>query len=487
MKSILALAGISMCCSCLFGQWEPDTRLTYDDSVSTTFLGYASSIAAEENTVVLTWQDNREGTWEIYAMRSTDHGVSWSMAERISDTRVNSEYPCIAMSNGFVHAAWHDMCDGNKEIYYSRSTDNGFSWETPFRITDDPNNSTMPSIAACGNDVYLVWNDDRSGLNDVYFTRSLDNGVTWEENTRITYAEMPSLYPAIAANDSCLHGVWARDWEIYHMRSIDKGITWEMENRLTNDPHLSLFASVALFGEQVHVVWHDQRNGNIDIYYTCSSDGGLTWEDERPLTTHVSSSNIPTCAAHGAYVHVAWYDNRDGNYEIYYTRSIDSGASWENETRLTAHDSISKAPSICVAGPCVHLVWQDNRDGNDEVYYKRNPTGSHCDENCSAGTIQSRVHVYPHPCSGNACIYILVPYISKGFPDACVCIYDVSGRLVRDISEDIVGQSVQGSMSVTKLVWDGHDYHNNAVSGGVYFVKCTINNNTQIEKIIVVK
>ena len=75
-------------------------------------------------------------------------------------------------------------------------------------------------------------------------------------------------------------------------------------------------------------------------------------------------------------MHVVWYDNRDGNNEIYYKRSTDAGINWGADTRLTNNTAYSEYPSVAVSGSVVHVVWNDYRDGNSEIYYKRNPTGN---------------------------------------------------------------------------------------------------------------
>ena len=78
----------------------------------------------------------------------------------------------------------------------------------------------------------------------------------------------------------------------------------------------------------------------------------------------------------GSDIDVVWDDNRDGNYEIYYKGSKDGGLIWGDDTRLTNNGSTSMHPFISSSGQAAHVVWNDNRDGNYDIYYKRNPTKS---------------------------------------------------------------------------------------------------------------
>ena len=76
-------------------------------------------------------------------------------------------------------------------------------------------------------------------------------------------------------------------------------------------------------------------------------------------------------AASGTDVHVVWEDERDGNQEIYYKRSTDDGVSWGSDTRLTNSADSSSCPSVAVTGTAVHVFWSDKRNGNFEPYHKR--------------------------------------------------------------------------------------------------------------------
>jgi hypothetical protein len=78
-------------------------------------------------------------------------------------------------------------------------------------------------------------------------------------------------------------------------------------------------------------------------------------------------------AVSGDSILVAWEDYRDGNGEIYGRMSADGGASWGEEMRLTSARGFSACPQVTAHAGKFHLVWQDDRDGNFEVYYTALP------------------------------------------------------------------------------------------------------------------
>jgi hypothetical protein len=168
-------------------QWEPNQRLTFNDSISLTSRNNAHCIAASGDTVHVIWWDCRDGDWEIYYCSSTDGGVSWSTDRRLSQAPSASRDPSIAVDCSTVHVAWYSYQSGDRLIRYRRSTNSGRDWEPERHLSDDSSSSREPSLSVAGAAVHLVWWDHRDGNYEVYYKRSTDGGVTWGADTRLTY------------------------------------------------------------------------------------------------------------------------------------------------------------------------------------------------------------------------------------------------------------------------------------------------------------
>ncbi|MBN8583501.1 MAG: T9SS type A sorting domain-containing protein [Ignavibacteria bacterium] len=112
------------------------------------------------------------------------------------------------------------------------------------------------------------------------------------------------------------------------------------------------------------------------MYYKRSTNAGVSWEPDIRLTNSSGDSYNPSLVVSGTFLHLTWEDLRDGNYEIYYKRSTNSGVNWSADTRLTNASADSRYASVITSGNFVHTVWFDDRDGNREIYFKRDPTGN---------------------------------------------------------------------------------------------------------------
>jgi hypothetical protein len=255
-------------------------------------------------------------------------------------------------------------------------------WGPDARLTNDTawshtSYSNAWCVAATGDTVHVVWTDYRSGPAGIFYKQSLDGGATWSPDRRLDNSSVGGIYPSMVIAGTMVHLAWTdyRDGnsESYYKRSLDGGATWGPDFRLTADSSPTYTAAVAVSGTSVHVAFGDWRSGNEEVYYKRSTNSGATWGPDSRLTNSAGRSIFHCAAAYGTDVHLVWEDERDGNVEIYYKRSTDNGITWGTDTRLTNAVDSSSLPSVAATGSAIHVVWTDRRDGNDEIYYKRNP------------------------------------------------------------------------------------------------------------------
>lgn len=148
-----------------------------------------------------------------------------------------------------------------------------------------------------------------------------------------------------------------------------------MINRDVPAVHVSAAPQFKNEGDTLYVVWEDNRNGQKDIYFNASPDGGHTWMagDIRldvGTPPGASASLSPRIAVSGDSVYVVWQDNRrkrDPNAyndyfagDIYLNYSRDRGTTWQsldfrvNRTNDRGHFN----PHIAVSGDTVYVLWE---------------------------------------------------------------------------------------------------------------------------------
>lgn len=139
--------------------------------------------------------------------------------------------------------------------------------------------------------------------------------------------------------------------------------------------------------DALYIAWEDDRNGGIynkDVFFAYSSDGGESWSPDirvnQDPVTEESNQASPALAFHGSTLYALWQDNRQGNYDIYMARSTDDGEHWDEPEGNPINDDQGDAdqvhPSLAVGDDgTLYAVWQDERNGNNDIYLSRSQDG----------------------------------------------------------------------------------------------------------------
>jgi Neuraminidase (sialidase) len=369
---IMAL-GLFLFAQAARADWGPAKRLTWTSGQSK-----FPAIAVDSNKAIhVVWEDGTPGNTEIYYKKSTDGGTTWSAGKRLTWTSDGSYAPAIAVdSSDTIHVVWGEYAPGI-EIYYLRSTDGGANWSPIKRLTWTSDWSGNADIALLpDNTIHVVWDDYTPGASEIYYLRSTDGGANWSPAKRLTWNLDDSRNPAIRSGRD-IHVVWFDETpgnaEIFYKRSTDGGTTWGAVQRLTWTLSDSYAPAIAIDSKNaVHLVWKDEVAGCHEIFYKSSGDGGTTWTAAKRLTWTALDSYAPAIAVDSNdTLRLVWHDSTPGNYEILGKSSTDGGKTWSSSQRLTSTPGESVWPAIAIdSDNAIHVVWQDDTPGNNEIYYK---------------------------------------------------------------------------------------------------------------------
>jgi hypothetical protein len=155
--------------------------------------------------------------------------------------------------------------------------------------------------------------------------------------------------------------------------------------RISDGENAVNYPSIAIDSmDNVHLIWADNRNSEIviagEIYYSkLDSQGNTVIDDLRITNGYPDSSELNNLAADlNDNIHIIWERSEDENSDnktIWYTKLTNNGVTIIDDQEL----SLSQTPNIFVLDTVhlaidsqnrLHIVFQDDRDGNLEIYYK---------------------------------------------------------------------------------------------------------------------
>jgi hypothetical protein len=282
------------------------------------------------------------------------------------------------------------------------------------RVNPDPAGTSERSpILQLGRDngIYIAYiKGNASG--DIYFTRSTDNGATFMTPTRVTTTGnidasfQRTAQFALDTKDN-IHMVWMEDRvndqpDIWYSHSMDKGMTWStpvcVVDADDSSKYMQDFCSIAVdSSDNIYVSFLDfreeQRKTTMygELRLTRSSDGGKTWSVNTKV--NVMPNGIGgTCecckqdiaVSPEGHVYIGFRSNINNRRDIWVARSMDKGDTFEEA--ILIQSGVWTIQACPASGPNItldddedlHIVWCDSRDDSakSNAYYSQLPKDS---------------------------------------------------------------------------------------------------------------
>ena len=427
-------------------------------------------------TVLLTFDPDPDGEDGLIIVESDDNGLTWhdpvivvdSVAGRFEDKELMACDRTIGPSSGNLYVSWTPFW-GESPFYDSThimiacSYDSGQSFQEPVIISDDTGVQwSVPAVGAFG-EVYVAWVDYYPGA--IKMDRSFNYGQTWGVDTEVQPVEF------VAGN---ING----NLYTFSFPAMDVDIfdtPWQ---------------------GRIYMAYADYREGgsDLDIYMTMSDDHGYNWSTPVPINDmltypYVDQFHPWTCVDTNGVVTVVFYDRRwDSNnllMDLYFTQSTDGGVTWSPNERITTVSSDPTAGSRAgLIGEYVGLVswdgvpyaaWTDTRNGNQDVF------AAALDSTITAVPISKNrlpipsnisLDAFPNPFNPVA----MIRFKLQKADHVTLAIYDITGRRVATLLH------TWQSAGTHQRIWNAQ-----GVPSGIYFARLTTRNAALTHKLLLVK
>ncbi len=409
--------------------------------------------------------------------RSQDGGVTWDNGAfaQGGDKQWMAIDRTGGLGEGHVYAYWTQNFSVCFPGFFTRSTDEGASYQNCTTIPNEPFWGTLD--VGPGGELYV---GGSTGFNFVVAksstARDSAQSVSWDFATPVNLGGSISSFngPGSPNPDGLLGQTWI---------AVDR-------SGGPNNGNVYLLCSVEPFS----------GNDPLDVMFSRSTDGGLTWST--PIRINDDLSNTAwqwfgtMSVAPTGRIDVVWLDTRDNpgsfNSSLYYSFSSDGGLTWSANERLsTAFDPHLGWPNQNKMGDYfdmvsdslgAHLAWAATFNGEQDVYYGRilTPLTGIAQGNTPDGApVQFRLaQNYPNPF--NPATTLPFRIANRGMVK--LTIYDAAGREVKTLVREEL------SPGEYEVQWDGADNTGAPVSSGVYLYRINAANKyTETRKMVLMR
>lgn len=294
---------------------------------------------------------------------------------------VNSPYATSAyarpqvLSNGWIVATVYDSTAQQFRFFVSK--DNGSSYQQLCYKNTAASASPEISVCSYGTKIFAL-HTVRTGINGV--SCILFDAAT-VANTEVPYVSIETQtavgqggYITVDSTGT-LHAAWSsknssypNSLNIRYSKSADGGVTWTAPTQVTTENNSAANYSnpcIVTKNNKPAIIFVQDSVGLMRIW--CNMFNGVAWNNSdsvgRGVQVHnggayVQFSPSATVTSNGA-IHVVWHglDSTDNaEYNIRYSKSTDGGVTWSTMTKLTTGNTWSQY------NPCI------SADSSDRLY-----------------------------------------------------------------------------------------------------------------------
>ncbi len=354
--SLSLLITISISDAVIAGDWQDEFPITQDPVLQ--FRAYLTT--APDDTAYAMWLDwtDFEDT-QVSLVKSVDHGQTWTPPTVIFDGFAFDNGAMLADASG-LHVLLVDYTEEGEDetslLYHAKSIDGGSTFSKRTLVSKYQNIAQIKFITGPGKLYIYAFNIVYGGPFDIYdhyLYVSDDAGDTWQEKYITTGSQFAN--PNFTIQDGVIHlvygGAFAQNPAINYIRSQDDGDNWSspVPVSVTIGPHAQL-PQIIVDGSTIHVAWEDDRDNYFNIFYTKSIDGGKTFIDEQQINDTFYGARAKLLLQDDG-LHILWcqYHGDNGwpdtwgsfNYGIIWHKlSTDSGDTWTEEFRVSQNEHI---------------------------------------------------------------------------------------------------------------------------------------------------
>jgi hypothetical protein len=257
------------------------------------------------------------------------------------------------------------------EILFTRSTDGGSTWDN-VPVTRNLSNSRSRALGALFPHIavtragtpraYVVYDDDTAGLRQAYFIRS-KKSTNFKRPAVLSPPGEGAFTPVIALDSTgAINAAWADSVagprQVLFTRSSDIGVTFANPVNVSRSAGEGFDPAIAVdTSDAVALAWEDTGSGEGAIFFSGSSDGGISFSAARRISTGAGEASDPEVAV-----------DRFGGLAVAWIQEVPAGGSSVMISRTTDGGRTFAPPSVVTSGATAEFEYLTMTTGGSRTY-----------------------------------------------------------------------------------------------------------------------
>lgn len=331
--------------------------------------GFQPDIAARQRILYAVYAGRRDDRPDIYLVQSSDEGRNWSAEQRIASSPMAVENLSVLHADNRLFVFWTDFREGNNEVYFTSSRDGRMNeFDREQNITRNRSDSIDFTVRASGENIFLVWADNKTGLYELY-CKIYDVGKKrWLEERAVTRYSGGSLRPQLLTLMDELHLVWQQkdgpDLSIMYSRSSD-GRAWSDPVSVSRGLERSGSPAIAATPDGLTIVFSAENSGQADIYSALYDVVQDKWTVPVPCTADLQVEKEPVLVSTAEGFFLFGRNLSDKQDGIFCIESHDRGLTWSSKYILSQEGETVKNWKVCpdTLNDSIYLIWEEGKEG----------------------------------------------------------------------------------------------------------------------------
>lgn len=309
-------------------------------------------------------------------------GTTWSTPVNVSNTPDESWSPQIAAdAQGKAYVVWTEWYSGGRNICFNTNKSGQWGNAQVFHVMNATNDDAgFPVIIAESDGTcHVVLHDIPVENFEILHYEYTNN---WGGRYNVSQSNGGTAYASLSLSpaDNYLYVVWQdstlTEYDImYRFRSPSPDKQWKVVDTIPLQFGAKYMPSLAIDGKgTAHVVYYTRGMESARVFYTKNPEPQDNTKWISPISisgpTGVDWCFSKVACDNAGEAYVIWVGlNNNGNYDIFFRQTVNQ--AWEPIKNLSNSDDKSEAHTIAVNKTTgeIYVAWQEYKGGTDWEIY----------------------------------------------------------------------------------------------------------------------